>query len=176
MTTFDVTISGSERAMKALRGALLDDRTFQSVAPKVFQLLREWQREVFRTQGRAATGARWPGYSGAELQYLKNKQNILGDSMVQPPLLRWARDKERLQPSLTKAGHKDQIAHVLSDGWEFGTKVPYAYKHQRGVGRSPFGGGYTIPQRKMLHSDPDVPGINSMLQKITRELRREMGL
>jgi len=55
----------------------------------------------------------------------------------------------RLEDSLTRAGHPENISNINVDEAEFGTKVPYGVYHQEGTKR--------IPVRKFLFIGPEAP-------------------
>jgi len=169
----EMDLTGSERAMRALKAFLIDDDAFQKAAPDVYTAFSNWQKKVFESEGRAATGSSWPEYSGAEKSYASWKRDNVGGDIS---LLRWATNNERLFPSLTRKGAEYNVARVTDTGWEWGTSLPYAHKHQRGVGRSTAWGKYPIPQRKFMNDDMNIPAIRSLVEEITRAMRDEGGI
>lgn len=172
----DIEITGSQRAIRALRSFLMDDSSVQRLAPDVFRAISNWQKKVFKSQGRAATGSRWRGYSGEEEAYEQFKRAVLEGSYPTNPLLRWASGNERLFPSLTRKGAKGNVARTRNEGWEWGTDLSYAHKHQRGVGRATAWGKYKIRQRQFINDDLNVPGVRDLVMKITELIRKDAGL
>lgn len=164
MPVFDLAVKGGPRASGKLRqlGQNLGNLSAESLTKDVWETLENWQLRVFETAGKAA-GQSWPNYTRKESTYVGFKfQTLLENGLTSPdpPLLRWARGRERLWPSLTGRGSgkkSDEVREELSDGWEFGTAVPYAAKHQYGQGTAPDAwGGYSIPKRTFLNVTPKV--------------------
>ena len=83
-----------------------------------YGLLRNKERVA--TQNRSE-GKAWAGYEG-EPAYERLKRRVLGDLTV----LRWKGGKEKLYPSLTRAGHPEHVHRVSRDKVVIGTTVPWA--------------------------------------------------
>lgn len=101
----------------------------------------------FQTQGRHG-GSPWPDYTTAEHKsgYVAMKRSVTGAS---PILMRWTPGHERLYPSLTKRVHPSGIRKAQKDGLQFGTTLPYALKHQRGIGLG-WKGKYSTVRRRLI--------------------------
>ena len=119
------------------------------------RLMEENERDLFRTEG-ASVGSPWQQYTASERRYyLPYKRAVLG---AEKPMLRWARGGgeapaagERLYPSLIRrpgVQGREWIARAWKDGFEYGTRVPYAANHQ--YGRGTYKGKYKIQRRVVL--------------------------
>lgn len=157
-------IIGSERAMDSLNRFLESAENFQGVAPDVHRFLLKHTKDVFRTEGQAG-GVKWPQYAGNDEKYGAFKAGLL---KRRPQLLRWSAGRERLYPSLTDERHPEHVFAVSGRSMRFGTKVPYAWRHQHGKGIGPF--GEMIPKREFLVLGPR--GV----AEIRRIISRYMGI
>lgn len=177
--SFDLRVTGAGRGARAVRKFIWDKGDWSEIGSEVHRRLIKWQKKVFKTQG-AAAGENWPGATAPERQYYNWKMNKLNNPILDPtPELRWESGNERLYPSLTSTDHGKHVWKVNDDGFEFGTKVSYAWKHQRGEGTSNFNRSdwrYPIPQRKFLTADPSVGEFRKVLSDITTIMRRQAGL
>mgnify|MGYP003121082484 CR=1 FL=1 len=112
--------------------------------------------EQFATEG-ARAGARWQGYDN-EPVYRYVKSRILNTRTF--PVLRWAtrpgppQAGERLYPSLVEQGHPLHVGRITRTSFSFGTRVPYARKHQLGIGIVPYD-KVPLPQRKIINLNKD---------------------
>ncbi len=89
--------------------------------------------EQYRTKGRRG-GTPWPGYDGEPVyKIIKVK---FGGGLGR--MLRWRPGRERLYPSLISPGHAEHIYRTKRHEMVVGTAVPYAVRHQRGIGVQPF--------------------------------------
>lgn len=110
--------------------------------------------QQFASQG-ARGGSRWVGYQN-EPVYAKIKKYRLG---VTEPILRWARSSgppesgERLYPSLVNPTHPDHVYEATNTTFRIGTRVPYAIKHQLGIGTTKYD-KVPLPQRKIIDITP----------------------
>lgn len=176
MPIFDIQVTGSDRAERALRKWAGKLSNIKAVSPQIHERLLKWQEKVFETEGEVI-GEKWPGYGDAdpkEEDYAKVKGDLLNKK---PELLRFG-NNERLFPSLTS----DNAEHVGPSGsedfpWEFGTKVPYASDHQWGgqtrrvhFKRESFDERIKVPQRMFLKIDENIADT------IATEIRKFMGL
>lgn len=111
------------------------------------------RKEMFSTSG-ASIGAPWPMYSKAtsEAQYAAIKGKLFGRRMRRQDLLRWLGGRERLYPSLTEEGHTDTLYEETGKtSASYGTRVPYAGNHDKGVGVGPaWAGSHRIPKRPLM--------------------------
>lgn len=142
-------IVGSRRANSSLQRYFDNIKSWPQATAAIFQYLQDGVEQAFASEGRA--GVRWPDYWVSEHQYGMMKMSIFensGQGGLFPGLLQWLPGNERLKPSLLSAQHPDAIRKVTNDGIEYGTAVPYAYRHQYGVGTNEQ--GEKIQQRKFL--------------------------
>jgi hypothetical protein len=113
--------------------------------------------EQFATQG-ARGGAKWVGYDNEPI-YRYVKSRILNTRQF--PILRWSasftqapQPHERLYPSLVDQDHPDHVYRKSKLRFSFGTKVPYAIKHQLGTGTVPYD-NVPLPKRKIISITPN---------------------
>lgn len=124
-------------------------KNFRAVGPQVHRVFRRQAMGTFHTRGRNI-GYHWPGYTGSERVYGEIKKAMLGRDQGSR-LLRWENGRERLYPSVVSAHHPEHVWRVEGDTFVFGTRVPYAGKHQRGEGRGPAWAGFPkIKKRPFL--------------------------
>ena len=107
--------------------------------------------EQFSSEG-ARGGQPWVGYENEPVyRYIKSK--ILNAATF--PILRWAKTSgkpqpgERLYPSLVDPQNKDHVYRKTKRTFSFGTKVPYAIKHQLGIGTVPHD-KVPLPKREII--------------------------
>ena len=99
------------------------------------------RRDMFLTQGKS-TGTPWPAYTPLERKYyLPVKAWLTGLHKVDKTgLLRWdgrgpePTGKERLFPGMVLTSNREYVYQVSGNVATMGTKVPYARKHNLGVG------------------------------------------
>jgi hypothetical protein len=111
------------------------------------------RRRMFSTNN-ASEGAMWvsPLDTAERDAYIYAKSAIAGIPLALIPalVLRWP-PYNRLQKSLTLAGHPDHVARISADAAEFGTRTPWAYANHTGTGVAPKGlGGHRTPRRPLL--------------------------
>jgi hypothetical protein len=141
----DFVIAGSPRVRTALQDLLDNTQDWDALGPQVHDFLIQKQIALFASEG-SSEGVAWPKYAGNDWIYGIFKRAILGPTYGKR-LLRWEPGRERLFSSLVSSKHPEHIWQVEKQKFTFGTSVPYAYKHQKGVGRGPF--GERIPKREM---------------------------
>ena len=100
----------------------------------------ESRRAMFASQGRS-TGTPWPDYTKDERKYyVPVKRYVTGKKVTKADLLRWEGKglepgaKERLMPAMGMTSHREFIFRVDGNVATMGTSVPYARKHNLGVG------------------------------------------
>jgi hypothetical protein len=99
------------------------------------------RRTMFVSQGRS-TGTPWPDYTKLERKYyVPVKKAVTGRSQVtKASLLRWdgtgpePTAKERLFPAMSQTSHREFVYRVEGNVATMGTSVPYARKHNLGLG------------------------------------------
>lgn len=152
---YDFIIQGAPRVRTALQGLIDNVEDWRALGPQVHDFFVRKQIDLFASEGRSE-GAPWPDYSGQEPKYAAYKRGIVGDVYAKR-LLRWTPGREVLYPSLTEQRHAQHVWNVQAQRFEFGTRVPYAMNHQKGVGTGPT--GERIAQRKIA-----VLGTASMVE------------
>jgi hypothetical protein len=133
----------------------------------VHTLMLHHCERMFETEGVESMHGRWQNYQPQEMDYFAYKSAKLGAEADH--ILQWGKMKKRLGPSLFDASHKDHIWKVAQDGKsaEFGTKVPYAKKHQEGTNQIParWGGGMS-PQRRVIDpTERDKQNVRATMWK-----------
>ncbi len=117
-------------------------------------IARDWRTSrlrMFATLGRD-TESPWPTYEQtAEREFYAHwKRGVLG--AVRGPWrteLRWP-ETDRIFRGLTEPGNPYYVDARTPTTIELGTSLPYAYQHDRGVGRAPPRlGGHAIPRRPL---------------------------
>jgi len=96
---------------------------------------------MFVSQGRS-TGTPWPDYTKQERKYyVPVKKAVTGlPQVTKAHLLRWdgtgpePSAKERLFPAMSQTSHREFIYRVAGNEATMGTSVPYARKHNLGIG------------------------------------------
>ena len=99
------------------------------------------RQQMFLTQGRS-TGTPWPDYTKLERKYyVPVKKAVTGRAQVtKTSLLRWDGTgpepsvKERLYPAMSMTTHREFVYRVTGNEAAMGTSVPYARKHNLGLG------------------------------------------
>lgn len=120
------------------------------------------QKQLFKSEGRSE-GITWPDYGG-EPKYGALKQALVDQGKIQGmDRLRYrGGPRERLYPSLTQQKHPDHVWSIKGTQIRFGTKVPYAFKHDEGAGYNMF--GEAIPQRRIaVLSDRNVERLRQLI-------------
>lgn len=135
MSTKKATLAEVAQSLLDLSGRLNGWKAF---APRLHGFLLSVERRRFETQG----SSEGEPFAPQQRKWAKLKQSL----GIDPVPLRWLPGKERLVPSLTKAGHPEHLWRKTFDGIQFGTRVPYAWRHAEGVGKNPL--GEQIPQRR----------------------------
>lgn len=153
----------------------------------------EWyasRRQQRRTSGRS-TGAPWVQYhrTTERERYMHFKGSITGRALGLDPEqyrsrqflhslrpLTWP-GKERLLPSLENPLHPDAIWISTEKKLTLGTRVPYARKHELGIGRAPAHlGGHRIPKRPMLRIGTyALRTLNDAVSDYAAEIATELG-
>ncbi len=98
----------------------------------------------YRTKG-ARGGTPWQSYN-SEPVYKRIKIAVGGGL---DRMLRWEAGRERLYPSLVRTGHPDHVYEPRRLSVMFGTRVPYAIKHQEGRGMQPYD-RIPLPKRPII--------------------------
>jgi hypothetical protein len=159
---YDFIISGGPRVRGVLQGLLDNVEDWRALGPEVHDFFIAKQIKLFATEG-GSEGAKWPDYSGQERKYAGYKRGIVGDAYAKR-LLRWTPGREILYPSLTESRHAQHVWDVQQQRFTFGTRVPYAMNHQKGVGIGPM--GERIAQRKIaVLSTASVTELKQMILK-----------
>lgn len=152
-----------EAAIVGLRDMRTKPMTETGQGPSLWDLIYATMRltrlRLANSQG-ASEGLVWPDYQAHEERYRKIKEKILKRSVGRSDLLRWMIGvKERLVPSYTRPMHPDGIGWQSSSraplALTYGSAVPYAGNHERGVGQLPLWArmenmSHAIPARPML--------------------------
>lgn len=156
---FDAT--KGRTGLKSLDGIAERQKDIRPALDRVHDIMLQAQREVFDTEGRSIAQP-WPKYTGQEQRYYTPmKRKILGNEY---PLLRWKGGSEVLYPSLTQKNAAGHVWKPYKDGFEFGTNVPYAIKHHKGIGKG-WRDKYPLPRRPLLASNFTSIG------KVVREIQ-----
>jgi hypothetical protein len=142
---YDFIIDGAPRVRTALQGIMDNAEDWRALGPDVHSFFIRKQLALFASEG-GSEGAKWPSYSGQERKYAGYKRGIVGDAYAKR-LLRWTPGHEVLFPSLVSSRHEMHVWNVQKAQFAFGTRVPYAMNHQKGVGIGPT--GERIAQRKI---------------------------
>jgi hypothetical protein len=132
--------------------------------------LEDYARRQFESEGRYG-GQPWATYEEAgDWRHRRVKHSVLYKAkhgrwpskavrrrkVPRMALLRWVlggpktpiQSGERLYPSFFR-GHAGNVWQSRVDGFTWGTEVPYAERHQRGIGRRKWDPG-TVPKRAIL--------------------------
>ena len=152
--TLNLRVSGDD-PQKLAELLIVGISNFRPMWDDVAKAWRADMRDRFRTQG-ASAGTRWPTYrqTDEEQYYQWRKAGILGmtSAQVNRRLLRWAPGRERLFPSLISPAHPEHIDKRTRTSWTGGTLVPYAFRHDKGIGVAPEEqGGHQIPRRPLTN-------------------------
>jgi len=165
---YDFIIDGAPRVKAALQGLLDNVQDWRALGPEVHEFFIAKQIALFASEGRSEN-APWPDYSGQEPKYAAYKRGIVGDAYAKR-LLRWTPGREILYPSLTESRHAQHVWSVQEQRFTFGTRVPYAMNHHKGVGTGPT--GERIAQRKSaVLSTASVTELKQILLKFVGLVR-----
>ena len=141
-------IRGGPRAQASLDSFFDDVNAWPEASGRIFHYLAGVTKEGFDNEGRVE---KWPDYWQQEPKYGMKKLGIFSDEgnrSLFPNLLRWTTGNEVLFPSLMSAQHPDAVRRVTDQGFVYGTSVPYAGRHQHGIGTNEE--GEPIPRRRFL--------------------------
>ena len=111
----------------------------------------------------ARGGGGWPGYDN-EPRYKAIKAEIGGGLHM---MLRWQPGRERLYPALVDPSHPEHIYEESTHHVRMGTRVPYAIRHQLGIGVTKHDG---IPTPKRPLIQPTVWDRNAWFRAIQRHI------
>ncbi len=114
----------------------------------------------FKTKGRRG-GTPWVGYDN-EPRYRPIKF-LLGGGLDN--ILRWTPGRERLFPSLTNVSHADHVFKAGRRSVVMGTSVPYAIRHQKGLGVTKFDKIRTPKRPIIALTKRDVRGWARAIQR-----------
>jgi len=109
----------------------LSVKTLRPVFERIRSEFVESQRLTFINEGAFEGKEHWQELSP---MYRRWKQRRFGYK----PILQAT---ERMKKSLLQRSHPDQVVQMTDDSFTIGTRVPYAYKHQLGIG---------VPVRKVI--------------------------
>lgn len=157
-----LTFLGLPKTIKDLmqmRGRMMD---WSPIEDDIHKMLIHRQRELFKSRGQSE-GVAWPDYSG-EPKYSQLKQALVDRGKISAmDLLRYkGGSAERLYPSLTKPRHPEHVWSLKGTEVRFGTKVPYAWKHDQGKGVNMF--KEAIPQRRIgVLSDRNTERLKQLI-------------
>ena len=142
-------IKGGPRARRSIQEFISNLENFRAIGDEVHKIVRDDHERTFKTEG-GNIRAKWPRYTGSEFLYGILKKRMLGEKLGER-LLRWEEGKERLYPSVVEASHPEHVWKVEGREFVFGTKVPYAYRHQLGKGTGPASlGSPQIKERRFI--------------------------
>jgi phage gpG-like protein len=165
---YDFVIQGGERVERALQGLLDNVEDWRALGPEVHEFFIAKQIKLFATEG-TSEGIKWPDYSGQEPKYAVYKREMVGEAYADR-LLRWMPGREILYPSLVSSRHAQHVWDVQQQRFTFGTRVPYAMNHQKGVGTGPT--GERIAQRKIaVLSTASVTELKQIILKFVGLVR-----
>lgn len=162
-------IKGSGRAESAISRFMSRIENFQEAGPKIHRVVVSDLKKTFKTEGRNINES-WPKYTGQEALYGFIKRKMLGDK-IGSRLLRWEPGNERLYPSVVDSRHPEHVWRVKGKEFQFGTRVPYAYKHQYGKGRGPWWAGFGKVKRRTFLGLSRKAGA-----EIRRRMARHVGI
>jgi len=160
MAGFRITITDSVgNVVQAMESALEGVKDFRPLWARLRVPWEKSRRLMFGTNG-ASTGVRWPLPSQTQERerYVYIKARILKSSVerMDDIVLQWDPESaQRLRPSLINTRNPAAVWRPGKTELVMGTSIPYADKHDQGLGRAPgwagrFGVGYPIPRRPLL--------------------------
>ena len=146
MSSFKITMTDETgKAVQTLEACIRGAGDWSGFwADKSGPISQAWadsRRAMFLSQGRS-TGTPWPDYTAKEKKYYAPiKAWLTGHGRISKAnLLRWdgtgsePSANERLFPSMALTTHREYVYKVSGNVATMGTAVPYARKHNLGVG------------------------------------------